>query len=662
MTMEMVLSSLLVLTIGAVACLFSGGCAKRASGLGVAVSVAGALLAVWPAVGVLWTGRSVALRLPWQVPFGSFHIAVDPLAALFIVMISLVSALAAIYGMGYLEACANRKHLGVTWCFFNLLQASMLLIVLSRNGLLFVMAWEGMSLTSFFLVMFEHEKQAVRDAGWTYLTAAHLGAACLLALFVLLGGSNGSLDFDRLAAPSGPLMAGILFVLAVLGFGAKAGFVPLHVWLPEAHPAAPSHVSAVMSGVMIKTGIYGLVRITLLLGPPPLWWGWALLIIGATSGILGVLYALAQHDLKRLLAYSSVENIGIVCMALGLWLLGVAARKPELAALGLMGGLLHLCNHAIFKSLLFLGAGAVKHGAHTLAIDRLGGLQKKMPHTALAFLIGAAAICGFPPLNGFVGELFIYMGAFGAVTHAAGNGTLAVAGMIALLALSVIGALAAACFTKVYGIVFSGAPRSANALGAAEPPRSMRHPMTVLAGLCLLLGIGAPIGAALVSPVAAQLLGESAAVAAIVSVRPWLVALSLGGGFIAALTALLAVLRRRLHHGRSIARGPTWDCGYVAPTARMQYTASSFAWPIIDMMRWMIRPRVEACVDHGYFPRQAYLATHSADFFRQRLFVPLFRAVATVSNSLHWLQQGRNQLYVLYIAVTVLVLLVLKVR
>ena len=212
-------------------------------------------------------------------------------------------------------------------------------------------------MTSFFLVMFEHEKPEVRRAGWIYMTAAHLGAACLLALFVLMSGANADMDFDRMTAPSGPLMAGALFVLALLGFGAKAGFLPLHVWLPEAHPAAPSHVSAVMSGVMIKTAIYGLVRMVTLIGPPEMWWGWTLLIIGAVSGVVGVLYALAQHDLKRLLAYHSVENIGIICMGLGLWLLGAAGGNPRLAALGLLGGLLHVCNHAIFKSLLFLGGG-----------------------------------------------------------------------------------------------------------------------------------------------------------------------------------------------------------------------------------------------------------------------------------------------------------------
>ena len=662
MTIAWFVLSMIVLTIGGLACLIGGGIAKRVSYLGGSVSVAGTILSLGPAIAVLWTGHSIVLRLPWQVPMGSFTIAVDPLGALFIVIISLISALAAIYGAGYLEGASGPGRLGAVWCFFNLLQASMLLIVSARNGLLFLMAWEGMSLSSFFLVMFEHEKPAVRKAGWVYLTAAHLGAACLLVLFALLGGGNGNLDFDRMAAPSSPLMAGVLFGLAVLGFGAKAGFLPLHVWLPEAHPAAPSHVSAVMSGVMIKTGIYGLVRVLLMLGPPPLWWGWTMLMIGALSGIIGVLYALAQTDLKRLLAYCSVENIGIICLGIGLWLLGVAGRKPELAALGMMGGLLHVCNHAIFKSLLFMGAGAVKHGTHTLVIDHLGGLQKKMPHTARAFLIGAAAICGLPPFNGFVSELFIYIGAFTALAYAASNGSLAVAGMIALLALSLIGALAAACFTKVYGIVFLGVPRSDAVSHVREVPGSMRYPMTVLACLCVLLGLGAPIEAALVSPVVAQLLGEPIAGAVVASAWPWLFSIGIGGGCIVVITALLVVFRKGLLRGRTITQGPTWDCGYAAPTARMQYTASSFAWPIINMFRWLIRSRVDVRLGQGDFPQQAQLASHTVDLFRRFIFEPLFRTSVVVSNRLHWLQQGRNQFYVLYIGITVLVLLLWKVR
>jgi len=283
-----------------------------------------------------------------------------------------------------------------------------LLVVVARNGVLFLMSWELMSLASFFLVTLEDEKESVRRAGWIYLIAMHLGTAFLLAMFLLLGQNAASLDFERLSTAAAP--SGVFFLLAVIGFGTKAGFIPMHVWLPEAHPAAPSHVSAVMSGVMIKTGIYGLLRILTLLGPPAAWWGWTLVAIGIVSGILGVLYALAQHDLKRLLAYHSVENIGIIALGLGIGVLGISYSNPMMAALGFTGGLLHVVNHALFKSLLFLGAGSVLHATGTGELDRLGGLLKRMPVTGTTFLIGAVAISGLPPLNGFVSEFLIYLG------------------------------------------------------------------------------------------------------------------------------------------------------------------------------------------------------------------------------------------------------------
>jgi formate hydrogenlyase subunit 3/multisubunit Na+/H+ antiporter MnhD subunit len=614
-----------------------------------------------PAVRVLATGRAVDLQVPWPLPLGSFAIAVDPLAAFFLVVIAVVTSLAALYGTGYLSPHEGERRLGVAWCLFHLLTASMFLIVLARNGLLFLLAWEGMSLASLFLVLFEHEAAQVREAGWTYAAAAHLGTACLLVFFLLMAGPGGDLDFAHMTAPRAPL-SGALFVLAVAGFGAKAGFVPLHVWLPEAHPAAPSHVSAVMSGVMIKTGIYGLVRVLSLMGPPAPWWGWTLLGIGAASGILGVLSALAQHDLKRLLAYHSVENIGIICLGLGLWLLGTAAGDPRAAVLGLSGGLLHVCNHAVFKSLLFLGAGSVKHAAHSLVIDRLGGLGRRMPKTAAAFLIGSTAICGLPPLNGFVSEFLIYMGAFDAVGSGGRPGALSAAGLAVLLSLALIGGLAAACFAKVYGIVFLGEPRSPEALRASETSPAMHYPMAVLAGLCLALGLGAPLGMSGVGPVVGQLTGPSAAGAVRTSLWGPLGAVGLGGALIIAAAAAFAVFRNRLLRTRTVSHGPTWDCGYVDPTARMQYTASSFAWPILQMFRWVVQPRRHVRLDPGDFPRRGSLDTHTDDLFRRCLFEPIFRAVRAAACSLHGLQQGRNQTYVLYIAIVLLALLLVKVR
>ena len=385
----------------------------------------------------------------------------------------------------------------------------MLLVVVARNGVLFLMSWELMSLASFFLVTLEDEKESVRRAGWIYLVAMHLGTAFLLALFLLLGKNAGSLDFERLSTAAAP--SGVFFLLAVIGFGTKAGFIPMHVWLPEAHPAAPSHVSAVMSGVMIKTGIYGLLRMLTLLGPPPAWWGWTLVAIGVVSGILGVLYALSQHDLKRLLAYHSVENIGIIALGLGVGVLGISYQNPTMAALGLTGGLLHVVNHAVFKSLLFLGAGSVLHATGTGELDRLGGLLKRMPVTGATFLIGAAAISGLPPLNGFVSEFLIYLGAIaglGSQAHIAPAWPLM--SVLVVGGLALIGGLAAACFTKAFGIVFLGEPRSGEAAHAHEAGAAMRWPMVVLAGLCVLIGLAAPLWPLVLQPAVAVILPEKA--------------------------------------------------------------------------------------------------------------------------------------------------------
>jgi hydrogenase-4 component B len=366
---------------------------RLSTGMALAGLLAGSALGLIPAVGVLVRGESLALRVPWSMPMGSFSLGLDQISAFFILPVLTLSALAGVYGASYLKAWSGKKNLGACWFFFNALIASMVLVFVARNGVLFLIAWEVMALASYFLVVFEDEKESVRQAGRTYLVATHLGTAALLILFLLLGQSSGSLDFDALGrAPGAGALAGVSFLLAVIGFGTKAGFMPFHVWLPEAHPASPSHVSAVMSGVMIKTGIYGLVRTITLLGPPPPWWGWTLLAIGASSGVLGVLFALAQHDLKRLLAYHSVENIGIITLGLGLGFLGLSHGNAMMAALGFAGGLLHVLNHALFKGLLFLGAGSVLHATETRELDCLGGLLKRMPSTGLSFLVGAVAI------------------------------------------------------------------------------------------------------------------------------------------------------------------------------------------------------------------------------------------------------------------------------
>jgi hydrogenase-4 component B len=413
--MTLLLLALAIIVAGGAAALLLSRNPRVAYALGSLSAVAGCVLGLVSAFRVL-TGDSIpSHRWPWRVPYGEFHLAVDHLSAFFLVVIFGLGLLAAICGGPYLKYYAKRKSLGPPWIFFNLLLVSMALVTVAQNGILFLVVWEVMALASYFLVNFDHEKAEARSAGWTYLIATHLGAACLMAMFALLAREAGSMDFADFSTLGvlGTASASAIFLLALAGFGSKAGFMPFHVWLPEAHPAAPSHVSAIMSGVMIKMGIYGILRTFTFLDAPPTWWGIVLICVGLSSGILGILFALAQNDLKRLLAHCSVENVGIITLRMGVGLWGISHGQEGITVLGFGGALFHVLNHAIFKSLLFFGAGSVIHATGQRDIDRLGGLLKSMPFTGAAFLIGAAAISGLPPLNGFISELLVFLGASG---------------------------------------------------------------------------------------------------------------------------------------------------------------------------------------------------------------------------------------------------------
>lgn len=658
--MTLFLTALAVMTVGG-ALAWAAGRRPWASGFGGATAGLGSVLALSASAEVLLGGRHPDLRLGWSLPFGSLHLGLDGLSAFFAGVIALVCGLAAVYGIAYLKPYAGRRNLGAAWFAYNLLAASMLVVVAARDAVLFLMAWEVMSLSSFLLVMFEGERPDTISAGWTYLVATHLGTAFLLALFVLLGRDAADMDFTRLHAPTAGT-ATVCFVLALVGFGTKAGFIPLHVWLPQAHPAAPSHVSAVMSGVMIKTGIYGLLRVLTFLGAPEAWWGWTLVGIGAVSGVFGVLLALAQHDLKRLLAYHSVENIGIITLGLGLGLIGFSSGHPVLAVLGTLGGLLHVLNHAVFKSLLFFGAGAILHAVGTRDLESLGGLIHRMRTTGATFLVGSAAISGLPPFNGFVSEFLIYAGAFGYLAGSAGTGPGGLAAVVGILALAMIGGLAAACFAKAFGVAFLGEPRSRAAADAHECPAGMRLPMVALAALCMGIGLLGALAVAAAAPAAAALLPGVDVAGQCARARGWLWHLGAAFGLLIAAAALLAAGRRRLLRHRTVATAGTWDCGYAAPTARMQYTASSFAAPLLGSFRTILRPSARIQAPAGLFPTEASLRTHVEDTFERHAFGPLFRRVRDAAVRLHWLQAGPNQLYVLYVASALLALLVWTVR
>jgi formate hydrogenlyase subunit 3/multisubunit Na+/H+ antiporter MnhD subunit len=659
------LVGLTVLVSGGLIALILGAAPRLANLAGASSALAGCAIALVPLVGTLTSGAAPApFTQPWDVPYGSLSLAIDPLSAWFAVPILGLSLLAAIYAAEYLMHYAERKNLGAAWFFYNLLVAAMVVVVTARNGVLFLVAWEGMALTSYFLVAFDNEQAEVRDAGRVYLIASHLGTAFLLVLFALLGQQAGTLDFDGIGkwiATTGGFelrTAGLLFLLAVVGFGTKAGFIPLHVWLPKAHPVAPSHVSAIMSGVMIKTGIYGLLRTLGFLGQPADWWGWLLVGIGAVSGIGGAVYAVGQHDLKRLLAYSSVENVGIICLGLGIGLLGVALHVPAAAALGFGGALLHVVNHALFKGLLFLGAGAVLHGTHTDDVNRLGGLLKRMPVVGLTVLVGCVAICGLPPLNGFLSEFLVYLGALEEQTLLRGMGGVAALSVIGSLAL--IGGLALVAFTKAFGIAFLGEPRSDAARHARPPGLLVQTPLVILATACVLVPLVAVPMVNLLTPVVGTLVHQPGPVvsehlAAAVASLGVLVQVVIG---LVVVACGLALLRIWLLWRREVGASPTWDCGYARPTARMQYTASSFAQPLTDFFALLLQTRKKVVPPRGLFPDDASLETQVPPLALERGYQPLFRGANWLLSSLGWMQQGRVSMYILYIAVTMIALLV----
>jgi formate hydrogenlyase subunit 3/multisubunit Na+/H+ antiporter MnhD subunit len=411
---------------------------------------------------------------------------------------------------------------------------------------------------------------------------------------------------------------------------------------------------------MIKTGIYGLVRALTILGPPPAWWCWLLIIMGALSGILGVLFALAQHDLKRLLAYHSVENIGIITIGLGVGLLGVHMNSPTLAVLGFAGGLFHVVNHAVFKGLLFLGAGAVLQRSGTGHIDLLGGLIKRMPWTAFTFLVGSIAISGLPPLNGFVSEFLIYLGVF--KNGMIGGLEAGIPALIVIGSLALIGGLALACFTKAFGIIFLGHPRSSDAEQARESGWGMKSSMAILATLCLLLGVLCPLilksAANAVSEITSlppeQVRTELATAS---TVLMHIVAASL---ILLGMTVFFIILRRWLLSGRCVRRAVTWDCGYAEPDSRMQYTATSFAQPLTDLFGFFLRTHKDVSPPKGVFPGESALDTETADICEKYVYQPAFKRISSAFSRLRWLQHGRLQVYVLYIALTLWILLIWK--
>ncbi|HYP68084.1 MAG TPA: hydrogenase 4 subunit B [Thiobacillaceae bacterium] len=608
----------------------------------------------------------LALGLPWL----EWHVRLDPLSGFFMILLGTLVTATSLYGPSYTreythgEAPQPLPPLGVFTAIFVL---GMQMLLLADDALMFMIFWEMMSLSGYFLVAYQHQHASNRHAAFLYLLLAHVGALVILLAFGVLAAFGGGLAFEQMrAAQLTPLWATLAFLFAFLGFGTKAGMVPLHVWLPDAHPVAPSHISAMMSGAMLKMGIYGIVRVSFdLIGEVRWEWGVLVLVVGTASALLGVLYALMQHDLKRLLAYHSIENIGIILMGLGMSMIFLGTGHPLLGTLGLVAALYHTLNHALFKGLLFLGAGAVLYRTHERDLERMGGLIHRMPVTAFMFLVGSVAISALPPFNGFVSEWLTFQTALQA--PALENGVLRMLMPIAAALLALTGALAAACFVKAFGIAFLGMPRTRHVAHAREVPRGMLLGMGWLAALCLALGVLPTPTIEAMAPIT-RLLVHAALPATAAQGWLWLTPVSPQGASYSAPFVLLALivvyglgylfLRRGARPAR---RGHPWDCGFGQLSHRMEYTSTSFTQPIRRVFGavWKVDEVVERVTTPGVIPRVTAIRhhLHVQDWSWLKVYQPIGRLVLDAARRIGFIQTGSIHTYLKYSFATLVLLL-----
>ncbi len=615
--------------------------------IGVVAILASGILALVPALKVLFTGETIVKTFDFNPLFGPVNFVIDPLAAFFILVIAVMSIASVIYAKGYLKPYLEKgKNLRAHMVFLTGLIVSMILVVTCQNALMFLICWEIMSLSSFFLVIFESEKKEVLRAGIKYLVFMHISVLFIIMAFALCAIKAGSFDFASFSAvlKNNVHLANIVFVLAFIGFGTKAGFVPLHNWLPDAHPAAPSHVSAIMSGVMIKTGIYGILRMLSLIGTPSKLIAYGVLVISVISALYGVLYAITQHDLKRLLAYHSIENIGIIGIGVGAGMLGLAYHNPVVAMFGFAGGILHILNHSIFKELLFLSAGSVYTKTHTRNIEILGGLIKSMPATAILFLIGSVAICGLPPFNGFISEFLVYFGMFKGLSI---NSFFAFTVMIfAIAGLALVGTMAILCFTKAFSIIFLGMPRSEAAENVKnDTGMSMILPMSFLAALTLAIGLFPQyVFKMLTKPV--SVLTNSGFQAAGGEPLTIMQTISFVGLAFVAFVCVLILLK--VLFGRKIVLHETWGCGYDRGNNHIQYTASSYASPFLSMLKPLFKKVFDVEKPKKLFPKSAHFSLHIEDIEEAYVLNPLLKFDEWFLSKFEKIQNGNLQTYIKY--------------
>jgi hydrogenase-4 component B len=619
------------------------------------LTLLGALAELAASVGALASPAEIAYTLPSAIPYLTCSVRLDPLSAFFLLALSILATAVATYSFGY-------KGPGL-----NLLLLALTVVFTASNVLFFLIAWELMALAAYLLVVSDHESVEARRGGMLYFLMSRGGTAMLLIGFLLIASQAGTLEFRDLHSAGRSAAA---FVLLFLGFGVKAGIIPLHIWLPAAHPVAPSNVSALMSGIVIKAGIYGMARVFFdFYGALPVWAGMLVLAVGVVSALLGVLYALMEHDLKRLLAYHSIENIGIILMGFGAALLFRAFGHPNLAAIALVAGLFHTLNHSVFKCLLFLGAGAVVRATGTRNMEHMGGLIRRMPATALYFLVGAIAISGLPPLNGFVSEWLTYqalLAGFGATSQMT---RLAFPMAGALLALTA--ALAAACFVKAFGITFLALPRTEAAERAHESPLSMQAAMALLSVVCMVLGLGASWIMPVFDPITRHAFGLAATPHLASGMTVTAGSAHAGSVSTFGIALLLVVIGAApvvvwwWKQRPASATGPTWDCGLPGLTADNEYTATAFSKPLRMIFAALFRPRREIHSDYDvspYYPKAVRFESEIEPTFEKRFYDPLRDGVLKMAAWMRRLQAGSIHLYLAYVFVTLILLLLFGVR
>lgn len=619
-------------------------------------------------IGQVVVTDQLSLGLPWL----PWHVRFDSLSGFFYLIIGIAVIAVSLYGPGYAQGYDEQQHpFAVLGLFTGLFVAGMYMVLLADDAFFFMISWELMSVASYFLVAFQHEQSANRRAAFIYLVMAQVGAIAIILGFGVLASfaENYSFTFDALrAADLSEGWASVAFILALLGFGMKAGLVPVHVWLPEAHPVAPSHISALMSGVMLKVALYGLIRFTFeLLGDVQSEWGGTLLILGAVSALGGILYALMQSNLKRLLAYSSVENMGIIFMVLGLSMIFKAQGHPHIAALGFIAALFHAFNHSLFKNLLFLGAGVIQHQLHELNIEMMGGLIKRMPHTSKLMLVACMSISSLPLFNGFVSEWLAFQTAL--QVDVLNDGVLRSLIPVSAAALALTAALAVACFVKVYGMIFLGQARSRHGAKAQEiEDKGMLAGLSLLAGLCFLFGIFPGLMIQLLNHVSTEVLGPSPVN---VITTDWLLLapISAQSASYAAPLVLIGVLIAGVISFKYLRRDPamalrkadTWDCGFGGLTPRMQYGGIAFSMPFqrIFAKAWEIDEKIDKQEEgaKGLQVTDIHYQLTIRDHSWTKIYTPIEKMVNRLARLVGKIQTGNIRVYLSYSFATLILLL-----